>query len=149
MDGVGVSAETLLGLPVRLHGVQLGRPVDVVLEPTTLHVVGVHVRCGDGGDRFVPLPAMRLTDEEIAVRSALMLLDEGNLAFYRSRGRTFRALRGSSVTRGGRTLGELVDLVLHADGGPVELVVGRDGARKRVPFGSDVRVLERGRVSAA
>jgi hypothetical protein len=145
----GVSADTILGLPVRLHGIQFGRPVDLVLEPVTLRAVGLHVRCGDGDDRFVPLAAARVAADEIAVRSALVLLDEDNLAFYRSRGRTFRGLRGSPVSRGRRTLGELVDLVIAPDGMPVELVVERGGARERVPFGADVRVLDRGRASAA
>jgi hypothetical protein len=145
----GVSVESILGLPVRLHGIQLGRPVDLVLEPGTLRGVGLHVRCADGVDRFVPLPAVRIASGEIAVRSALMLLDEGNLAYYRARGRTFRALRGSSVSRGRRTVGELVDVVIAPDGTPVELVVDRGGTRERVPFGAEVRVLDGGRASAA
>lgn len=145
----GVSADTILGLPVRLHGIQLGRPVDLVLEPATLRVVGLHVRCGDGSDRFVPLPAVRVTDEEIAVRSALMLLDEANLAYYRSKGRTLRALRGAPVVRDGRRLGALADLVLAEDGSPLELVVDRGGVRDRVAFSDGVRVLDRGRASAA
>jgi hypothetical protein len=145
----GISADTILGLPVRLHGIQLGRPVDLVLEPGTLRAVGLHVRCGDGVDRFVPLPAVRVTSTEIAVRSALMLMDEGNLAFYRSRGRTFRALCGSPVVRGRRTLGELADIVLAADGSPLELVVDRPGGPERVPFGGGVRVLDRDTASAA
>jgi hypothetical protein len=145
----GVTADTLLGLPVRLHGIQLGRPVDLVLEPVTLRVVGVHVRCGDGSDRFVPLPAVHVTDEEIEVRSALMLLDEENLSFYRSRGRTLSALRGSPVARGRQRLGELVDLVLAADGNVSELVVAHDGTRKRVRLGDGVGLVERGRMSAA
>jgi hypothetical protein len=145
----GVSADTILGLPVRLHGIQLGRPVDLVLEPVTLRAVGLHVRCGDGVDRFVPMPAVRITGAEIAVRSALMLMDEGNLAFYRSRGRTFRALRGSPVVRGRRTLGELADLVLAADGSPLELVVDRPGGPEHILFGDGLRVLDRNRASAA
>jgi hypothetical protein len=144
-----VSADTLLGLPVRLHGIQLGRPVDIVLEPATLRAVGLHVRCGDGSDRFVPLAAVRVTGDEIAVRSALMLLDEGNLAFYRSRGRTFRGLRGSAVARGRRKLGELVDLVLDKDGSTLELVVvDGGGSRRWLPFDDGLRVGERGRSAA-
>ena len=145
----GVSADTILGLPVRLHGVRLGRPVDLVLEPATLRAVGLHVHCGDAVDRFVPLPAVRITGREIAVRSALMLMDEGNLAFYRSRGRTFRALRGAPVVRGRRTLGDLADLVLAADGTVVDLVVERAGGRDRVPFDASIRVLDPDRASAA
>jgi hypothetical protein len=145
----GVSADTILGLPVRLHGIQLGRPVDLVLDPLALRAVGLHVHCGDGIDRFVPLPAVRISPDEIAVRSALMLLDEGNLAYYRSRGRTFKALRGAPVARGRRAIGELVDLVIAADGTPLELVVDRSGTRERVPFGADIRVVDGGRASAA
>ena len=140
-----VSADTLLGLPVRLHGIRLGRPVDVVLEPSSLRTVGLQVRCGDGVDRFVPLPAARIRPDEIAVRSALMLLDEGNLAFYTSRGLTFRTVRGSTVTRGGRMVGELEDIVLASDGSPLQFVLA-DG--RRIPFGDDVHV-DLGRASAA
>lgn len=145
----GVSAEAILELPVRLHGIQLGHPVDLVLEPGTLRVVGLHVRCGDGSDRFVPLPAVHITDDEIAVRSALMLLDEANLAYYRSRGRTLQALRGADVVRGRVQLGRLADLVLAADGSPLELVVERGGGRDRVPFADGVRVIDHGRRASA
>ena len=143
---MGSSAEALLRLPVRLHGIRLGRTIDVLLEPATLRAVGLEVRCGDGVDRFVPLPAVRVTEDEIAVRSALMLLDEGNLTFYKSRGRTLRSVRGSTVTRGGRRLGELVDLVVDADGAPLELVLA--GGR-RIPFDDRLRVAGPGRASAA
>jgi hypothetical protein len=145
----GVSAQAILDLPVRLHGIQLAQALDLVLEPGTFRVVGLHVRCGDGSDRFVPLPAVHVTDEEIAVRSALMLLDEANLAYYRSRGRSFQALRGADVTRGRRPLGTLVDLVLAAGGSPSELVVERGGRRVRVPFDDGVRMLDDGRRASA
>ena len=50
-----VAADELLRLPVRLHGIQLGRPVDVLLDAEAWRVVGLDVLCGDEVHRFLPL----------------------------------------------------------------------------------------------
>jgi len=81
----------LLELPVRVHGIHLGRPVDVLLDERLDRVVGIEVRCGDGANRFLPFSGAELREDEIAVRSALMLLDEGDLAYYATRTRRARA----------------------------------------------------------
>ena len=51
-----LSGDALLGLAVRLHGVHLGRPVDILLDRDGERVVGLDVLCGDELHRFLPLP---------------------------------------------------------------------------------------------
>ncbi len=121
-----ISASEALQLPVNLHGIQLGRPVDLLLDRDSWHALGFVVRCGDESQRFLPLAAAQLNAEEIAVGSALMLLED--VGFYRARGSSFRSLLGGEIRQGGRTVGRLRDLVLA--GGWVtqlELRRGADG----------------------
>ena len=134
----GRTSSELLSRPVRLSGIQVGRPVDLVLDPSAARVLGLEVRCGDGADRFVPLVATRLHDGEIAIGSSLMLLDE--IAFYRARGKTLGALRGAKVTRGRRPLGTLRDVAFGSDGEICELLVAAPSGELRVRPGADVRV---------
>jgi len=79
-------AAELLRLPVRLDGIKLGHCVDVVLDDDRERVVGVVVLCGDDEERFLVLDAAQVRDGEIAVSSALVLLE--NVDFYRRRGRS-------------------------------------------------------------
>jgi len=86
------SARELLQLPVTtLHGIRLGRCVDVLLDDEAEHVVGVVVLCGDDAERFLVLDAADVRDDAIAVTSALVLLED--VDFYRQRGRFLRDLR--------------------------------------------------------
>ena len=78
---------SLLALPVRLHGIQLGRPVDVLVDEFGERVVGLEVLCGDGRRRFLPFAVAQIGPDEITVESALMLLDERDLDYYRARTR--------------------------------------------------------------
>ena len=80
------AAKELLRLPVMLEGIRLGRCVDVVLDRTGERVVGIVVLCGDDEERFLVLDAAQVRDGEIAVSSALVLLE--NVDFYRRRGRS-------------------------------------------------------------
>ena len=41
------SATELLLLPVQLHGIRLGQPVDVLLDLDSWRVLGLVVLCGD------------------------------------------------------------------------------------------------------
>jgi len=107
-----------------LKGIRLGDPSDAVLDTESLRVVGLEVHCADGARRFLPLAAARIRDDRVAVGSALILLDGEDREFYRSRSRTFRALIGAPVEREGRSLGDLVDLVVAPDG-TVEAVAAR------------------------
>ena len=119
----GVSAAHLLRLPVRVHGIELGRPVDIVLDREHTRALGFEVLCGDEERRFLPLAVATVRETELELRSSLGLLDEAELAFYTKRGSTFAALRGSSVVRARAMLGELTDLRLAADGTIVSVVV--------------------------
>ena len=99
------SATELLQLPVRLHGIRLGRPVDLLLDPVELRALGFVVLCGDGSTRFLVFAAADVRLDAIAVSSALLLLED--VGFYRDRSRSLRdLLRG----------GELLDLLVAPDG---------------------------------
>jgi len=90
MNGRKVSE--LLALPVRIHGIQLGRPVDALLDPSLDRVVGFEIACGDGARRFLPYAVCRIGTEEIAAASALSLVDERQLAYYRENSRPLSEL---------------------------------------------------------
>jgi hypothetical protein len=91
-----VPGEELLRQPVLLRGIELGRAVDLILDTEGERVLGVDVLCGDGQHRFLPIAAAETLPDRIDVRSALTLLDAGQLAFYRERGISLRALRSNS-----------------------------------------------------
>src|SRR6266699_1802502 len=122
-----LSATAALQLPVRLHGIQLGRPTDLLLDTAGWHVLGFVVHCGDESTRFLPYAACQPGEQEIAVASALMLLED--VAFYEKRGVSFRSLLGGAVVGGG----VLRDVVLGAAGTISQLDVDRDGERGRIP----------------
>jgi len=111
----------LLQLPVQLHGIRLGRPVDLLLDRTAWRVLGFVVLCGDESERFLAYAAADPEVDEVAVPSALLLLED--VDFYRSRTRSLRALLGRPVVSGGRDAGELQDLLLAGDGLVASLVV--------------------------
>ena len=136
----GRSAAELLQLPVRLHGIQLGRPVDLILGADGLRALGFAVRCGDEVHRFLPLAAADVGDDEISVGSALFLLDEAQSSFYRRNGLTLRALLGAVVEQGGRPRGALRDLVVGEGGAVTALVVDIGGRRANVAVDETVRV---------
>ena len=125
----------LLALPLRLHGIQLGRPVDLLLDRETLRTVGLDVLCGDEVHRFLPLPTASVADEEIAILSPLVLLEEDELDFYRSKTFALSALRGRPVERKGRELGLLGDVVVGSAGELRSILV----SGKRVPADGELR----------
>jgi len=83
----GRAAAELLSLPVRMHGIQLGVPVDALLDERADRLLGLEVRCGDGNHRFLPFSVARVRADEITLDSALTLIDERDLEFYRRRSR--------------------------------------------------------------
>jgi len=121
-----LSAALSLQRPVRLRGIQLGRPVDLLLDLDAWNVLGFVVLCGDESRRFLPFAACQVLDDEIAVGSALMLLEDAG--FYERRGVSLRSLLGTE-----RSGGLLRDLQLDDAGHVVELTVERDGTRVQVP----------------
>jgi len=86
----GVSAEQLLRLPVRVRGIDVGHAVDLLVDNDAQRVLGLDVLCRDGEHRFLPLTAAIVRPDEIAVDSALTLLTENELGFYRKRATTLR-----------------------------------------------------------
>jgi hypothetical protein len=124
------SAIELLLLPVQLHGIRLGRPVDVLLDAEAWRALGFVVLCGDESERFLVFAAADLREEEVAVTSALLLLED--VDFYRDRSRSLRALLGGAVANGREDHGELRDLLLAPDGTVGALLVERDGATREL-----------------
>ena len=114
------SATELLQLPVRLNGIRLGRPVDLLLDPAEWRALGLVVLCGDGSSRFLVFAAADLREDAIDVSSALLLLDD--VEFYRGRSRSLRDLLGA----------ELRDLLVTRGGSVEALVVERDGVVQQI-----------------
>lgn len=138
-----LSAVAALQLPVKLpassgRGAErLGQPVDVLIDTASWRALGFVVLCNDESLRFLPYAASQPGDEEIAVASALLLLED--VGFYRSRAASLRALLAGRVERSGRTAGVLRDALIGPGGDVVELELGRGGSLLRVPaVGSSV-----------
>src|SRR5438067_10853054 len=104
-----IRADELLALPVRLHGIQLGRPVDLLLDRETPRALGLDLLCGDDVHRFLPLATATIAAEEVTIASPLVLLEEDELAFYRDRALALASVRGRIVERRGRPVGTLKD----------------------------------------
>jgi hypothetical protein len=126
-----LSAAGLVGIPVRLNGILLGRPIDLLLDVSARRVLGFVVESGDDAPRFLPFAASQPGEGVIAVGSALMLLDD--VAFYRKHGVSFRALVGTEIERERAPVGTLVDMHVDRAGDVVELEVESDGLHRRVP----------------
>ena len=119
----------LLRRRVVFGDIQLGRPVDVTVDVAGGRVLGFEVRCGDGSHRFLPLAVAQISDSAIELASPLLLLDLGQLAFYRERAATLASLRPN-----------VDDVVFDATGTITELVL-RDGTR--APFDAAQLAAER------
>jgi hypothetical protein len=85
-------ASELLTLPVRMHGIQLGTPVDALLDAHVDRLLGFVVECGDGALRFLPFAVAQVREGEIALASALTLIDERDVDYYRRRSRRLAEL---------------------------------------------------------
>jgi hypothetical protein len=70
-----------------MHGIQLGKPVDALLDAQVDRLLGFEVLCGDGERRFLPFSVARLQAHEIALESALTLIDERDIGYYRRHSR--------------------------------------------------------------
>jgi hypothetical protein len=84
------SATELLQLPVQLHGIRLGRPVDLLLDLVEQRALGFVVLCGDESSRFLVFAAADVQEDAIELSSALVLLED--VEFYRERSRSVRDL---------------------------------------------------------
>jgi hypothetical protein len=123
----GLTGDELLRRPVELRGIQLGRPVDLLLHPQEPQALGLDVLCGDERHRFLPLSAVELREDHVEASSPLVLLDLRADSFYRREARSLGALRGKAVVDGAA----LEDVVLDRAWRIVELVL-EDG--ERVPL---------------
>ena len=135
----------LLRLPVRLHGIDLGRAVDVLLDRDALRAVGIDVLCGDEVHRFLPLTTAAVGPDALTIHSPLVLLEEDELDFYRSRAFALSSLRGRPVLRAGKDAGRLVDVVLARDGELLAVEVDPGG---RIPFDDKLQFAPRRRSAA-
>lgn len=84
---MSVGLKEVLALPVRMHGIPLGKAVDALLDRNVDRLLGFEVVCGDGAHRFLPYAVARIGAGEITIDSALTLIDERDLEFYRRHSR--------------------------------------------------------------
>ena len=98
-------AEELLTLPVRVRGIDLGRAVDLIVDRRRTRALGFDVLCGDDAHRFLPFAVASVGDDEIEIFTPLVLLDFGQVGFYREEADWLREQNG-----------ELAELVVDADG---------------------------------
>jgi hypothetical protein len=126
----GLTGEKLRRLPVRLRGILLGRPADLILHPSAPRLLGLDVLCGDGTHRFLPSSASMVREEEIEVGSPFVLLDLPSDSLYRSHARLLSKLIGTTVDDDGAVLR---DVVLGPGWTIDELVLEEGRHRRRVP----------------
>jgi hypothetical protein len=88
-----------------MGGIELGRPVDLLIDRKRPRAVGFDVLCGDEAHRFLPFVAVRLQDDAIEIDSPFLLLGFAQVDFYRRQATTLRELSGDGH-----------DLVVGADG---------------------------------
>jgi hypothetical protein len=125
----GLTGEELMRLPVRLRGIRLGRPTDLILHPGGARVLGLDVECGDEWHRFLPASAAKPSSREIEVGSPVVLLDLSVESIYGSGARALSKLRGLRVGDDGATLD---DVVVGAGWAIEELVLDGEHGRRRV-----------------
>jgi hypothetical protein len=87
-------AEELLRLPVRVRGIDVGRPVDIIVDRDRTRALGFDVLCGDDAHRFLPFAVAAVRDDEIEIFTPLVLLDFGQVGFYRDQAAWLREQNG-------------------------------------------------------
>jgi hypothetical protein len=122
-----ITGDELLRRPVRVHGVHVGQPVDLLLHPTEPQALGLDVLCGDDLHRFLPLSAAEVTERHVEAFSPLVMLDLREGSFYRREARSLNGLRGTPL----RGRSSLQDVVLAPDWTISELVLDGD---ERIPL---------------
>ncbi|HEX6701282.1 MAG TPA: hypothetical protein VF101_11175 [Gaiellaceae bacterium] len=135
------TSEDVVSRPICLHGIELGEVADLIVDPVTMRALGLVVRCGDERDRFLPLAAARITDHQVAIGSALLLLDE--VPFYRAQGSTVDDLRGAVVRTGRAQAGTLRDVLVSADGAVERVLVDTPDGESEVRVDAAVSIAKR------
>jgi sporulation protein YlmC with PRC-barrel domain len=140
-----LSAEELLQFPVRLDGIDVGRAVDLIVDPVQQRALGLDVLCGDDVHRFLPLAAAEVRESEIRVTSPFALVDKDGFEFYRGRASSLRQLKGRHVVRAGRDLGSIRDVVVSLTGEIEAFAVDTGQGRVTVPVDPRLSIPENGR----
>jgi hypothetical protein len=140
-----LSAEELLRFPVRLDGIDIGRAVDLIVDPQQQRALGLDVLCGDDVHRFLPLAAAEVGPDEIRVSTPFALMDGVGLEFYREWTSSLRALKGTHVERRGRDLGTIRDAVVSPSGEITAFVVASGDDEVTVPAEPELRIEGNGR----
>ena len=119
---VTMTGDELLRRPVRVHGIHVGQPVDLLLHPSEPQGLGLDVLCGDDRHRFLPFSAAEVTERHVEAASPLVLLDLREGSFYRREARSLNGLRGTPL----RDRSSLEDVVLAPDWRITGLVLDDD-----------------------
>jgi hypothetical protein len=93
-DVVPGSLEQLLDLPVRHHGITLGRVSDVLLDDDGAPI-GLAVLSVADEPAFLPWPSAEVDPDQVRVPYPLALLSGGELEFYRGSSRSLVEERGT------------------------------------------------------
>jgi hypothetical protein len=83
-------------LPLRFRGIELGRAVDLVVDPKAPRALGFEILCGDQAHRFLPFAVATVNEDAIEIESPLVLLDFGQVGFYREQATTLSELNGDA-----------------------------------------------------
>jgi hypothetical protein len=134
----GLPGEQLLRFPVRLNGLDVGRAVDLIIDPAHGRALGIDVLCRDEVHRFLPLAAAEVDDKEIRLSSPFALVDDTGFDFYRDRTSSLRSLKGRHVERRGRDLGELQDVLVSNEGEIEAFLVQSGDDSAEVPLDPEV-----------
>jgi hypothetical protein len=137
----GDRAGEVLTRAVRINGIDVGEPVDVLLDPDLGCVLGLEVHCRDGVNRFLPWLAGELDAGELSIGFPLALLDQPELAYYRERALALNVLRRLPVAGSNGGSSRIADVLVESRGRIRALVV-EDGHGERAVAPSHVRMKE-------
>lgn len=113
----------LVGLPVRIGEVDVGRVSEVLLDRSLGHCLGFVLDSRGANRRFLPWVAARVERDHVAALSAFALLSTSELAFYLDRG----------LPLSGELSGDIDDVEVDREGDVVTVVArsGRGGSMRR------------------
>ena len=124
----------VLNRPVRIRGIDVAEPVDVLLDPELRCVLGFEVHCRDGVNRFLPWLASELEPEQLSVELPVTLLDGPQLDYYREHSLALNALRRLPVAGLDGSAARVEDVIVDSRGLVQALVLAdRDRTRAIAP----------------